>query len=322
MKRLLSWFYHHSAKFRNIKLGQINRKIDKFTNIQKQKDDITKFMDNSQNLEKLANKNLKKTYYPTKITNTYNIINYDDNDSKTQLINNINTYGFSVVNTNEIIDIYKIVNWLVPNEYPMSTMYGLTWDIINNKDEAINLAYTDQKLDFHQDLPYYSPPPTIQVLYCLKSANQGGETILKNVYQAAILFKKDFPNEFEILKNYITTFQKVHYERDAPYHLIKKNPIMKHNKNDELIRVNWSPFVEGFTDYIDEKSWREYYDAYFIWNDFIDKTPHVTVLLKPGQLLAFHNYHMLHGRYSYSGNRHLKGFYLSYEQWINMVNLN
>ena len=34
MKRLSSWFYHHSAKFRNIKLGQVNRKIDKFTNKQ------------------------------------------------------------------------------------------------------------------------------------------------------------------------------------------------------------------------------------------------------------------------------------------------
>ena len=84
----------------------------------------------------------------------------------------------------------------------------------------------------------------------------------------------------------------------------------------------FSSLTKAVTDYIDEKSWSEYYDAYFIWNDFIDKIPHVTVLLKPGQLLAFHNYHMLHGRYSYSGDRHLQGFYLSYEQWINMVNLN
>ena len=322
MNRVLSWLYHHSAKFRDLKLGQINRKIEKFIGSSNQKQDIDLFMIKSDKLEELSKTNLKPIYYPTQITCSYSVIDWKECDSKKKLIDNINTYGFGVLNTKHIYQMEKIIDWFVPNEYPMSTMYGLNWDIVNNKEEAINLAYTDQELDFHQDLPYYSPPPTIQVLYCLESASQGGETILKNVYQAAQVFKTEHPKEFEILKNYKTTFQKVHYKRDAPYHLVKQIPIMEHDDNNDLIRVNWSPFVEGFTDYIDNQSWEEYYNAYFIWNNFIDNWEHVKVLLKPTQLLAFHNHHMLHGRYSYTGNRHLKGFYLSYEQWINMVNLN
>ena len=54
MNRVLSWLYHHSAKFRDLKLGQINRKIEKFIGSSNQKQDIDLFMIKSDKLEELS----------------------------------------------------------------------------------------------------------------------------------------------------------------------------------------------------------------------------------------------------------------------------
>jgi gamma-butyrobetaine dioxygenase len=317
MNENTSYLYHHSAKFRNIKLGQVSSKIDKFYGTQKQLDDIEKFKKDS--LDLFDKSKEFKISYPLKNMDVLNVVNYEERNAKNVFINNILEYGFCVVDTN-IIDIDKVINWIIPNEHPMSTMYGLVWDVIDKKDDAINLAYTNKGIELHQDLVYYSPPPTIQVLYCLEQAEKGGTTTFLNVYKLALEFKIKYPKEFDILKKYKTTFQKVHYERDTPYHIIKKIEIMEHNENNELIRVNWSPVFEGFTNY-KEDGWSDYYNAYFVWDKFINNQKKINILLKPGQFVAFHNHHMLHGRDEYIGDRHLKGFYLSNEQWENKVNL-
>jgi len=319
MNNFASWQYHHSAKFRDKNLGQIKKKIDKYEGAGDQINDINLFNNDSEKLLDLAISKERNKIYPLKMINNIQKVSWKDNNAKNKMIDIIQNYGYCVVKTNNELDINKIINWLIPNQYPMSTMYGLVWDVIDKQDKAINLAYTNKGIELHQDLIYYSPPPTIQVLHCLEQAESGGITNVLNVYKLALEFKKKYPNEFNILKKYKTTFQKIHYNRDAPYHIVKKVEIMEHYEN-ELIRVNWSPFLEGFTDF--NKDWGEYYDAYFVWNKFIDNQNKINILLKPGEFLIFHNHHMLHGREAYCGNRHLKGFYLSSEQWINMINMN
>lgn len=320
--KTLSWLYHHCASHRNIKIGQVSKIIDKFKNKKEQIQCILDFKNESNYLEKKAR--VYKHDYPIYVSEQIPIVEYaNSQNSKSKFLYNLSRYGYSILNTRKshiLLPFDEILNWLIPNEYPMSTMYGLIWDVVDNKQDAINLAYTNHAIDFHQDLTYYNPPPTIQILYCLQQAQTGGETLLKNVYNAALEFRHLEPEAFDVLSCHEITYQKVHYERDSPYHLMRSIPIMELNKN-ELIRVNWSPFVEGFTPSNDLDSWEEFYECYFLWKNYIDNRNGISIKLKPGQMLAFHNHHMLHGRNSFVGSRHLSGCYLSYEQYTNLLNI-
>jgi alpha-ketoglutarate-dependent taurine dioxygenase len=321
--RPLTWLYHHSAKFRDMGLGQVTRKIDKFVGVHLQLNDIEKFKQDTQDLQKKSAKpKVTAMHGPRSMVSAscqLTPISWLEQNCLRQFVDRTKKYGFCVVKMkSQELDIGEVVDWLIPKQEPMSTMYGPTWEVKNEASDAINLAYTDEAIDFHTDLTYFSPPPTIQVLYCKQQAEVGGATHLKNAYAAAMAFKDSDPQDFELLSTYPTRFQKVHYQRDVPTHLIKDIPIMEHSHDgNHLVRVNWSPFVEGFTPVV-ENQWEEYYQAYWRWNDFIDNWDSVKIKLNPGELLAFHNHFMLHGRGEFEGNRLLAGFYLSYEQWLNL----
>ena len=65
---------------------------------------------------------------------------------------------------------------------------------------------------------------------------------------------------------------------------------MEHNENGELIRVNWSPFVEGFTDYSDQQTWEEYYDVAKFFQENVSELKYGSVELIMRKNQGFHGY--------------------------------
>ena len=68
--------------------------------------------------------------------------------------------------------------------YVRETNYGRHFEVRSQADPS-NLAYTDLGLQAHTDNPYRDPVPTLQILYCLANAAEGGENLVVDGFRVA-----------------------------------------------------------------------------------------------------------------------------------------
>jgi len=132
------------------------------------------------------------------------------------------------------------------------------------------------------------------------------------------------------------TFQKIHYDRERPVHLIYRRPHISLNSTAEIIGVFWAPPFEGAL-LAPPHRVSEYYSAYREFAKIIEGEDEdgtvggsrfgggkggsgtgiakIRIRLQPGQLVAFNNRRMVHGRDAFSNAddavRHLQGCYVS-----------
>src|SRR5262249_22020420 len=72
--------------------------------------------------------------------------------------------------------------------------------------DPVNLAYTAMAIGPHTDNPYRDPVPTVQLLHCLASAAEGGDSGLVDGFAAARLLRTEDPAAFGILTATPVTF--------------------------------------------------------------------------------------------------------------------
>ncbi len=186
------------------------------------------------------------------------------------------------------------------------TNYGRSFDV-HSKVDPNNLAYTSLGLGCHLDNPYRDPVPGLQLLHCLESSTEGGETILQDGFMAARLLREEDPRHFELLSRNWINFRFT--DRDAD--LRSRVPLIEVNDRDEVIRVrfnnrsidtiNLAPELVG-----------PFYRAYRHFAEILERSDlQVTFKLRPGELMLFDNTRVLHARKAYSaaGKRRLQGAY-------------
>jgi gamma-butyrobetaine dioxygenase len=86
------------------------------------------------------------------------------------------------------------------------TNYGRLFDVRATIDPA-NLAYTALAIAPHTDNPYRDPVPTVQLLHCLASAAEGGDSGLVDGFAAADLLRAEDPGAFGVLTGTPVTFR-------------------------------------------------------------------------------------------------------------------
>lgn len=202
---------------------------------------------------------------------------------------------------------------------PQDLIYGKTFDVIS-VESPINAAYSNIELTFHGDLLYYESPPGLQLLHCVRfdSCVTGGESGFLDVFHAAYGFRAAFPKHFSTLTTTPATFQKVHYDRDRPVHMVYQRPHIQVNHRGEVIAVHWSPPFEGplrvHPDLVEP-----YYQAYHRFAKWLQDSEDVIELRsQPGDLLSFNNRRVLHARRGFQlngGQRHLQGAYVSIDEF-------
>jgi gamma-butyrobetaine dioxygenase len=89
--------------------------------------------------------------------------------------------------------------------YVRETNYGRLFDVRVEATPA-NLAFTGLPIGPHTDNPYRDPVPTLQLLHCLVSAADGGQSGLLDGFRAAGLLRADYPAEFDCLATTPVTF--------------------------------------------------------------------------------------------------------------------
>lgn len=186
------------------------------------------------------------------------------------------------------------------------TNYGRYFDV-RSVVEPTNLAYTGLALGAHTDNPYRDPAPTLQLLHCLGSSAEGGDSILTDGFAAAAALREQSPEQFELLAGTPIRFR---YADDAT-DLVADVPVIALDQRGEVAAIHFNNRSKAPLALAEELV-EPYYDAYRAFARLLEHPGHqVRFRLQAGDLFVVDNTRVLHGRTGFSGEgeRHLQGCY-------------
>lgn len=189
--------------------------------------------------------------------------------------------------------------------YVRETNYGELFEV-RSEEKPVNLAFTGMGLNVHTDNPYRDPVPGLQLLHCLESVKDGGESILMDGFKVADCLRQESPKDFDLLTRYWLPFR----FRDDQADLQARRPMIEvdHHGILQAIRYN-NRSVAAFDLAADVMG--DYYDAFRLYARMLHRPElELGFKLAPGDLMIFDNQRVLHGRKGFSGGkRHLQGCY-------------
>lgn len=261
----------------------------------------------------------------------------------------VNEHGLAIVSgcpTNSETDVVRLAERISP---AMATIYGTHW-AVEAVSSPINAAYTSSYLAMHQDLVYLESPPGLQLLLCraFDTSVAGGESTFVDALDAGEQLRARDPDAFATLARVPGTFQKVHYARDRPVHMVTQRTVFATSRAWQpdgavaaaaesgggcaaanaamlgpLTGVFWAPPFEGPLR-VPHRDVAPYYRAYAAFAQLLAEMERgarpglIQFRLAPGECVVFNNRRMLHGRRAFSGSagrRLLQGCYVNADDW-------
>jgi len=198
--------------------------------------------------------------------------------------------------------------------YVRETNYGRLFDVRVEATPA-NLAFTGLPIGPHTDNPYRDPVPTLQLLHCLVTAADGGESGLLDGFRAAGLLRAEDPAAFDCLTTAPVTFG----YRDQATELRATRPMIGVDVAGRIREVRYNSRSmqpmrprRGHSREQAALQMREFYRAYRAFATILLR-PDLTLRfsLEPGDCIVFDNTRILHSRtgFTATGRRHLQGCY-------------
>lgn len=174
-----------------------------------------------------------------------------------------------------------------------------------------SLAYTTERLPPHSDLPNHEAPPRYQFLHCVRDESTGGEGLFIDGYRLAERLREEDPEAFRILSTVPVPF---HF-RDTAWDIRWRRPAIELTPGGEVTGVYFS--VHGMDVWDMEPALMQAYYRAFRTMMRLTRDPSLMVRRKSkaGEMVAFDNRRVLHGREAFdtrSGGRLLIGFYLDH----------
>ena len=274
------------------------------------------FLENS-NKSKKINDNIKIWDKKDIGKNIYvDFQNTISNEGFKEFLEKLYKFGFVVIQNckTEMSSVEKIANKI---GYVRESIFGGLWSFESNNDMA-DSAYTQDELRPHTDSTYSNDAPGLQLLLCCHYEATGGESIMVDGFKIAEKIYKENKDLYTLLSEIEVTGQ---YIGDGVF-LEAKRPIFKLNSNKELVQVSFNNYDRAAFRMDDEKTLK-FYDAIrefdLIANNREYQWRHI---LKPGELLIFNNWRILHGRGSFKGDRKMSGCYINKEDFDSSCRMN
>lgn len=193
--------------------------------------------------------------------------------------------------------------------YVRETNYG-KWFEVRTEINPNNLAFTSLGLQAHTDNPYRDPTPTLQILYCLENAAEGGDSQVIDGFRAAERLRDEDPDGFACLAKHCARFE---YKGSNGVHLVARRPMIELAPDGELVGVRFNNRSAAPITDVPFDEMEAYYAAYRRFGEIIDDPAMaVSFKLAPGESFIVDNTRVLHARTGYgsaSGNRWLQGCY-------------
>jgi gamma-butyrobetaine dioxygenase len=203
------------------------------------------------------------------------------------------------------------------------TNYGRLFDVQAQAD-PVNLAYTAMAIAAHTDNPYRDPVPTVQLLHCLVSAAEGGDSGMVDGFAAARLLRTEDPDAFGILNATPVTF----CYADATAELRATMPMIGLDPRGQIreIRFNHRSLqplsLTSGGSLLEPAEADAFYRAYLAFAKILQRPElMLTFRLGPGDCVAFDNTRVLHARTAFTsaGRRHLQGCYADLDGVASML---
>jgi len=224
-------------------------------------------------------------------------------------------FGFCVINNCETkLEAVEIIANKIG--YVRQSIFGGLWEFESNQDMA-DSAYTQEELKPHTDATYSYDAPGLQLLLCCDYKAKGGESILVDGFKIAQTIKKIDKELFNLLSSIQVPGK---YTGDGVI-LEAKRPIFKLD-NNELIQVSFNNYDRAEFR-LDDLLTLRFYEAIKKFENLVNKSEFQwRHILKPGQLLIFNNWRILHGRGSFNGKRKMAGCYINMEDFVSACRVN
>jgi len=186
------------------------------------------------------------------------------------------------------------------------TNYGRLFDV-RVEPRPGNLAFTSRRILPHTDNPYRDPVPTVQLLHCLRAADDGGETGLVDGFAAAADLRATERETFDLMARIPVPFG----YKDKSTELRASQPLIQLSPRGRIRGVRFNnrsaqPLRRPYPEVV------AFYTAYRRWAGLLaGPERQLNLRLAPGDCLIFDNTRVMHARTAFSatGSRHLQGCY-------------
>lgn len=205
--------------------------------------------------------------------------------------------------------------------YVKSTIWGDTFDVICEpvQNDPSHLAYTGMYLEHHTDMNYREKSPGLQMLHCLKAMDLkngedfGGKSFFVDGFMVANWMRENNPAAFHILASTPVLFSisshNMRYSQMNPIICVGKEGNVEeiHYNNRTMAPIQTpshlvAPFYHALKEFA---------------NKMRDPGSELSFHMVPGDLVAFNNRRVLHGRTSFDPTmvtRHLQGCYADIDE--------
>ncbi|RDA87667.1 hypothetical protein CP532_3810 [Ophiocordyceps camponoti-leonardi (nom. inval.)] len=232
------------------------------------------------------------------------------------LTNNIRKYGFCFVNNTPVDPeaTKKLLESIGPIQ---NTHYGGFWDFGADFAKA-DSAYSNAALDLHTDTTYFTDPAGIQAFHLLSHTPSnsspaasspgtephglGGQSFLVDGFFVAHRLRKESLDDFQILKS---TGIPWHCSGNSDVAIVpdKLYPIIESYRG-AVHRIRWNNADRGVLP-VDINTGK-LIKAMRIWDTTVRRPNNIyRFYLKPGRVLIFDNWRILHARSAFKGDRRL-----------------
>ncbi len=194
--------------------------------------------------------------------------------------------------------------------YIRSSIFGEMWEL-KADGKIADTGSTPIEIKPHTDGTYNHDAPGLMSLQCLAYEATGGDNVLVDGFNIARKIKSAHPDVYETLSTVPVPGQ---YIGDGAY-LVAQRPVFRHDAGGKLIQVSFNnhdraPFV------LPEPQMSRLYEALGVFDHMIqDRKNQFAFGQRPGDMVIFDNWRLLHGRLSFQGQRHMVGAYLNREDF-------
>ena len=241
----------------------------------------------------------------------------NDESGKLDMLRLIRDVGFVVLENVPTKEgqVLKVISEL---GYTRETNYGALFEV-RTEVNPNNLAYTNMGLRSHTDNPYRDPVPTVQLLHCLESSTEGGDSVLVDGFKAATVLRQESKEDFDILTSTWINFR----FSDAKTDLRSRVPMIELNDNNEIVKVRYNNRSID-TIKLPTNKIRHFYKAYRHWSEIIEREDlKIIFKLSEGDLMLLDNTRIMHARTAFSkkGKRYLQGAYTDLDGLYSLLNI-
>jgi gamma-butyrobetaine dioxygenase len=206
----------------------------------------------------------------------------------------------------KLLDVARRIGPVRPSNF------GEYYDVVSMPNPNAS-AYTAIGLELHTDLANWRSPPDIQLLSCVRSSVTGGESVFADGFRIATDLRAEDSRAFELLSKYPLEFR----FHDESCDIRTKAPAIETDLDGHsLKRVRFNNWLRAAMATPDDLVEPMYAALAKMWQMLRDPKYRLNLRLEPGDLIAYDNNRVMHGRAPFdptTGERHLQGCYLNWE---------